>query len=75
MHHIKRSALDQVSTLWPGRQVADSFGELVKPLHDLSINLQSQVAVLRRTRDLLLPRLMSGALSVEALATAEAAVP
>ena len=30
---------------------------------------------LRRTRDLLLPRLMSGTLSVEALATAEAAVP
>jgi len=33
------------------------------------------VEVIRRTRDLLLPRLMSGTLSVEALATVEAAVP
>ncbi len=41
----------------------------------LQQNLVAQISVLRRTRDLLLPRLMSGTLSVEALATAEATVP
>jgi len=42
---------------------------------DLANNLRDQIDVLHRTRDLLLPRLMSGTLSVEALATAEAAAP
>ncbi len=72
MHHIKRSALDQVATLWPGSRAAEQFAGLTKPWHDLGINLYGQIAVLRRTRDLLLPRLMSGRLSVTA---AEAAVP
>ena len=51
------------------------FGGQTKPAGELVANLANQISVLRRTRDLLLPRLMSGTLSVEALATAEAAAP
>lgn len=41
-------------------KVADSFGELVKPLHHLIRLLQRKNANLRNQRDLLLPKLVSG---------------
>ena len=60
MHHIKRSALDQVFTIVAPQGMRESFDVLVEPMHEQLITLTRQVQTLRRTRDLLLPRLLSG---------------
>ncbi len=60
MHHIKRSALDQVATVVPPAELRKRFEFLVEPMHEQLITLNKQVQILRRTRDLLLPRLISG---------------
>jgi type I restriction enzyme S subunit len=67
MHHIKRSALDQVFTLLPPEPLRKHFEGLVEPMHRQLITLSKHVENLRRTRDLLLPRLLSGQIDVEAL--------
>jgi type I restriction enzyme S subunit len=64
MHHIKRSALDQVFTLLPPEPLRKYFEGLVEPMHHRLITLTKHVANLRRTRDLLLPRLLSGQIDV-----------
>jgi len=60
MHHIKRSALDQVFTLLPPVVLRKRFEVLVEPMHQQLITLTKHVQNLRQTRDLLLPRLLSG---------------
>lgn len=60
MHHIKRSALDQVFTLLPSSALRARFEDLVEPMHLQLITLTKHVQNIRQTRDLLLPRLLSG---------------
>jgi type I restriction enzyme, S subunit len=67
MHHIKRSALDQVATVVPPKVVRQQFDALVVPMHRQLLTLTRHVANLRRTRDLLLPRLLSGQIDLEAM--------
>ena len=67
MHHIKRSALDQVSTVVPQAWLRKQFDGFVEPIHKQLITLTNEVQTLRRTRDLLLPRLLSGQIDVETL--------
>jgi type I restriction enzyme, S subunit len=69
MHHIKRSALDQVSTVVPSSATRAHFEKVVEPIHMQLITLTRHVQNLRRTRDLLLPRLLSGQMDVEAIAS------
>jgi type I restriction enzyme S subunit len=70
MHHIKRSALDQVATVVAPEVVRQSFDALVVPLHRQVLTLTKHVANLRRTRDLLLPRLLSGQIALDELEAA-----
>jgi type I restriction enzyme S subunit len=67
MRHIKRSALTEVQTVLPPGPLRDAFSSLVRPMHELSRNLVMQSANLRATRDLLLPRLVSGEINVSNL--------
>lgn len=67
MQHIKRSALDQVFTVVPSEDLRTRFGAIAQPIHEQIINLTRRTATLRRTRDLLLPKLVSGELDVSAL--------
>ena len=60
MHHIKRSALDQVFTIVAPAAMRKRFEVLVEPMHQQLITLTKRVTNLRQTRDLLLPRLLSG---------------
>ncbi|MGB7901453.1 MAG: restriction endonuclease subunit S [Halobacteriota archaeon] len=69
MHHIKRSALDQVSSVVPTVELRKRFDALIEPIHRLLITLTKQVLNLRRTRDLLLPRLISGDVDVAHMVT------
>jgi len=63
MHHIKRSALDQVSSAHPPEALRKRFDSLVLPMHQQLVTLNKRIENLRRTRDLLLPRLVEGGLS------------
>jgi type I restriction enzyme S subunit len=67
MHHIKRSALDQVFTVVAPRTTREPFDSLVEPIHQQLVTLTQHATNLRRTRDLLLPRLLSGQIDVDAL--------
>ena len=53
----------------PDSQTAEQFDQLVDPLLAEVINLAKKIQNLRRTRDLLLPRLLSGQIDVEAIAS------
>ncbi len=54
--------------LYPKRDLMEGFNEIVQPMIDQRELLAVQSRELKRTRDLLLPRLISGKLSVEDLA-------
>lgn len=64
---ISRGVFRTIDTLVPPRDLAQRFEALARPLAVLSLSLQRERASLRKTRDLLLPRLLSGDLPVEAL--------
>ena len=53
--------------LYPGEALLNEFTRIAEPLLDYKETLLSQVSVLSRLRDYLLPRLISGKLSVENL--------
>jgi type I restriction enzyme, S subunit len=65
MQHIKKSALDQVKILYPKNDLPKRFSEVVLPILKQIQLLNAKNTNLRKTRDLLLPRLISGKLSVE----------
>jgi len=67
MHHIKRSALDQVFTVVAPAPMRNRFDVLVKSIHQQLITISKQIQNLRQSRDLLLPRLLSAQIDVEAL--------
>jgi type I restriction enzyme S subunit len=67
MHHIKRSALDQVFTVVPPAATRKRLEIQVEPIRQQLITRTKQVQTLRRTRDLLLSRLLSGQIDVEAM--------
>jgi type I restriction enzyme, S subunit len=67
MRHIKRSALDEVMFSVPLIEEQDSFVGYAEPMILEIINLSEKNANLRRTRDLLLPKLISGVVDVEGL--------
>ncbi len=67
MRHIKRSALDQVVTVVPARVFRDDFDKNILPIIDYVKNLKTRITNLRTTRDLLLPKLVSGKLDVSEL--------
>ncbi len=67
MRHIKRSALGQVKTVVPPRDLQIRFDQLAAPIDALRLNLAAAGRNLRQTRDLLLPRLISGEIDVSEL--------
>ncbi len=67
MKHIKRSALSEVKMAVPPASIMARFEEVVVDLHELKLNLTRAARNLRETRDLLLPRLISGEIDVSGL--------
>lgn len=62
--HLGKRHLELVRLLAPPPALAMRTGELLDPLFDLEINLRKATRLLRATRDLLLPRLISGEVDV-----------
>jgi type I restriction enzyme S subunit len=61
---LNRNDIHGLPIVIPGHEVLDKFDNCVLPLYALRRNLQERNTVLRRTHDLLLPRLVSGELEV-----------
>jgi type I restriction enzyme, S subunit len=67
MQHIKRKELRFVKVSVPPRGLLDEFDKIVSPILKQTVALVSANQKLEETRDKLLPRLISGRLSVEHL--------
>jgi type I restriction enzyme S subunit len=65
--NISQVLLRNFECVKPPPTVALEFAKRTAPLFDGILNLQRQTQNLRRTRDLLLPRLLSGQIDVESL--------
>ena len=57
---LGRAVIGQVELIIPPNTLQARFGALVRPMRAVATTLSNQTANLRRTRDLLLPRLLSG---------------
>jgi type I restriction enzyme S subunit len=64
MRHIKRMALSQVMSVLPPPALRSQFAECVEPIDALALALVRTNRNARKTRDLLLPRLVSGEIDV-----------
>ena len=63
---LNRNDIHGLDALVPPRELQRQFQELAEPLHAASLNFERQIQNLRQTRDLLLPRLLSGQIELEA---------
>jgi type I restriction enzyme S subunit len=63
--NISQDEIKKYFILKPDERVMQAFNKIIIPIFKKSENLQSQLTTLRQTRDALLPRLLSGQLSLE----------
>lgn len=61
---LSRTAIANVEVVVPPLSLQRRFGEVVRPIRAATMVLAVQIQNLRRTRDLLLPRLLSGQLNI-----------
>jgi type I restriction enzyme S subunit len=61
---LGRAAIGTTPLVVPTEECQRAFGQLVSPMRANTLLLQKRIHNLRKTRDLLLPRLLSGQLSV-----------
>ena len=65
--HINKKIVDEAEIIIATQSVMGEFTRIIKPQFDLIANLLFKNQILQETRDLLLPRLISGKLNVEDL--------
>lgn len=65
MGHIQRHHLTQATTVVAAPAVMKAADELIRPLFDRQLTNELESRTLAITRDLLLPRLMSGEVRVK----------
>jgi type I restriction enzyme S subunit len=63
---LGRAAISEIELVAPPTDVQRQFGMVVKGMRSAAVTYSKQIQNLRRTRDLLLPRLLSGQIEVEA---------
>ena len=64
---VTRKDVERIPILWPGRELADLFAERAGETNTLIASLIEASSALRKSRDLLLPRLISGEIDVQGL--------
>ncbi len=62
--HLSDEDLRTINIILPSKKILEQINEVLNPLFDLEVNLISKNQNLRRTRDLLLPKLVSGEIEV-----------
>ena len=65
--HLGKRHLEEVFIAEPPQPVLAARNERFQPIFELELNLRKQIRLLQEARDLLLPRLVSGALDVSEL--------
>ncbi len=65
--NVSQVVIKSFTVLKPPVEIVSVFNDLVEPKLDMIRNLQRKNQILRRTRDLLLPKLISGVLDVSKL--------
>jgi type I restriction enzyme S subunit len=70
--HINKDIINDITLIIPPEDLLRSFNEVAGPMNDLVLSLTRKNLNLRQTRDLLLPKLISGELDVSALPEPEA---
>jgi type I restriction enzyme, S subunit len=71
---ITRKQIASMPVVAPSAEIASRFAQVVQPMNELTATLAAKNANLRATRDLLIPKLISGELDVSSLPEPEAAV-
>jgi len=66
---VTKDEMQGIELMCPARSLVELATQNFEPLHSEIVTLSQQVQNLRRTRDLLLPRLLSGQINVEAIAS------
>jgi type I restriction enzyme S subunit len=66
---ITRRELAALEFVVPPNEIQSSFGKFIRPHMEMIQTLRQQIRNLRRTRDLLLPKLISGELDVSTIST------
>ena len=64
---LRRQSLSETVVLIPPQHFQGKFSDIVAPMRQLCLKLSTKNGFLRQTRDLLLPRLISGEIDVENL--------
>ncbi len=67
--HVTKADMQRMLICTGSQPVHDAFDQLITPIFDRAFLLQMETRTLAKTRDLLLPRLMSGELRVSEAAT------
>ena len=67
VQHLSPSSISIQKIVVPPKSLQDKYGFILENTYELADNLDSKNLTLRKTRDLLLPRLISGRLDVENL--------
>ena len=63
---LGRASISEIELVAPPTDVQRQFGKAVKGMRSAAVTYSKQIQTLRRTRDLLLPRLLSGQIEVGA---------
>ncbi|MGH1461177.1 MAG: restriction endonuclease subunit S [Neptuniibacter sp.] len=72
MKHIRRSTLTETKTIVPPIDLLSIFNEQVNSLINLAVNLEKKNQNLKKQRDLLLPKLISGQINLSQAEQAKA---
>ena len=67
MPNLNTGVMSSVPVCLPPRKLQDDFARLTFPLAEAGETHTAKIDNLRRTRDLLLPRLLSGQIDVKAI--------
>lgn len=67
MGNLSKGKFEQIKILSPNEDLVISYSKLIKPMFKEIKNLMFKTQILKETRDLLLPRLLSGKLDIEKL--------
>ncbi|KAA3437667.1 restriction endonuclease subunit S [Rufibacter hautae] len=65
MTNVNKGKFEKMIAVHPTDEVLIRFHNLVKSNFEVILNLQRQIRLLKESRDILLPRLMNGTLSIE----------
>jgi restriction endonuclease S subunit len=64
---VTKNDMETIKVITPVNELKESFESLVKPSERLIENIEKRITILRQTRDLLLPKLLSGEVDVSEL--------